>query len=82
MILPAAVLCLQTLVALAAVASRGQDPGRLVGGVYAANTVGAILGATLFSMVLIGWIGTQYAQRVLVDQLTQQCDRFLARALR
>ena len=25
--------------------ARGQDPGRLVGGVYAANTVGAILGA-------------------------------------
>ena len=31
--------------ALAAVARRGQDPGRLVGGVYAANTVGAIIGA-------------------------------------
>jgi len=31
--------------ALAAVAAPGQDAGRLVGGVYAANTVGAILGA-------------------------------------
>src|SRR5205809_5001266 len=31
--------------ALAAVASRGQDPARLVGGVYAANTVGAITGS-------------------------------------
>ena len=31
--------------ALAAVASGGQDPGRLVGGVYAANTIGAIAGA-------------------------------------
>ena len=31
--------------ALAAVAARGQDPARLVGGVYAANTVGAIVGA-------------------------------------
>src|SRR6476620_2806033 len=31
--------------ALAAVASEGQDPARLVGGVYAANTVGAIIGS-------------------------------------
>lgn len=52
--------------ALAAVAKRGQDPGRLVGGVYAANTVGAILGALAFSMVLIPWIGTQDSQRVLI----------------
>ena len=31
--------------ALGAMARGGQDPGRLVGGVYAANTVGAIVGA-------------------------------------
>ena len=37
----------------------GEDPGRLVGEVYAANTVGAILGALAFSIVLIPWIGTQ-----------------------
>jgi spermidine synthase len=53
--------------ALAAVASRGQDPGQLVGGVYAANTVGAIVGAVGFSMVLIGWVGTQKAQRLLIE---------------
>ncbi len=52
--------------ALAAVAARGQDPGRLVGGVYAANTVGAILGALSFSIVLIPRIGTQQSQRVLI----------------
>jgi spermidine synthase len=52
--------------ALAAVASRGHDPGRLVGGVYAANTAGAIVGAIGFSMVLIPWIGTQQSQRVLI----------------
>ncbi len=52
--------------ALAAVASRGQDPGRLVGGVYAANTVGAIVGAVLFSLVLIPRIGTAGAERVLI----------------
>ena len=35
------------------------DPGRLVGGIYAANTGGAILGALGFSLVLVPWIGTQ-----------------------
>jgi len=34
-------------------ASRGQDPGRLVGGIYAANTVGAIFGSLAFSMLVI-----------------------------
>ena len=52
--------------ALAAVAEKGQDPGRLVGRVYAANTVGAIFGALLSSIVLIGWVGTQSTQRVMV----------------
>jgi spermidine synthase len=52
--------------ALAAVAARGNDPGRLVGRVYAANTVGAIVGALVASLLLIAWIGTQYAQQVLI----------------
>jgi spermidine synthase len=42
------------------------EPGRLVGGVYAANTVGAILGALGFSMVLIPWLGTRDSQRVMI----------------
>lgn len=66
-ILPAACLWGASFpLALAAVASRGQDPGRLVGGVYAANTVGAIVGATAFSVLVIGWLGTQTAQQVLI----------------
>jgi spermidine synthase len=52
--------------ALAAVAARGQDPGRLVGGVYAANTVGGIIGALAFSLLLIPWIGTQNSQRLII----------------
>ena len=52
--------------ALAAVASRGQDPGRLVGGVYAANTLGAIAGALTFSLLLIPGIGTANAERALI----------------
>jgi spermidine synthase len=52
--------------ALAAGAAPGQDPGRLVGGVYAANTVGAIVGALAASLLLIRWVGTQGAQQVLI----------------
>jgi spermidine synthase len=52
--------------ALAALASPGQDRGRLVGGVYAANTVGAIVGALVFSLLLVPLIGSQWAQRILI----------------
>ena len=52
--------------ALAAVAADGQDPGRLVGKVYAANTLGAILGALGASLLLIGWVGSQHTQQVLI----------------
>ena len=52
--------------AVAAAAERGQDPGVLVGGVYAANTVGAIAGALAFGVWVIPALGTQNAQRVLV----------------
>jgi spermidine synthase len=52
--------------ALAAVAARGQDPGRLVSGVYAANTLGAIAGALVFSLLLIPAIGTAGAERALI----------------
>lgn len=66
-VLPATILWGASFpLALAAVAARGQDPGRLVGGVYAANTVGAILGAVGCSIVLIGWVGTQQSQRILI----------------
>jgi spermidine synthase len=52
--------------ALAAVHWQGRDPGRVVGGVYAANTVGAIIGALSFSLVVIPSAGTQWAQRLLI----------------
>jgi spermidine synthase len=47
-------------------ASKEQDAGAMVGKVYAANTVGAILGAVGFSIVLIPWVGTQGAQQTLI----------------
>ena len=66
-VLPAACLWGASFpLALAAVASRDRDPGRLVGGVYAANTLGAIAGAIAFSMLLIGWGGTQLSQQLLI----------------
>jgi spermidine synthase len=52
--------------ALASLANREQDSGALVGQVYAANTVGAILGAVGFSIVLIPWVGTQGSQQALI----------------
>ena len=52
--------------AIASVSRPGQDPGRLVGGIYAANTLGAIGGALLFSALFIPWMGTQNAHRVLL----------------
>ena len=52
--------------AIAAVVGPGQDAGRLVGRVYAANTVGAIGGSVLFSVVAIPHLGTQQAERLLI----------------
>src|SRR4051812_48808426 len=39
------------------------DPARLVGGVYAANTLGAIVGSLTAALVLIVWLGTQRSEQ-------------------
>jgi spermidine synthase len=52
--------------ALAAAAAEGEDPGRLAGEVYAANTAGSIVGALVFSLVLIPAVGTAGSERLLV----------------
>jgi spermidine synthase len=52
--------------ALAAAAVPGQDRARLTGGIYAANTLGAIAGAVTCSLLLIPWLGTQQVQRVMM----------------
>jgi spermidine synthase len=52
--------------ALAALATPGRDPARLVGRVYAANTVGAIIGSLVTSLVLIATIGSQHTQQLLI----------------
>ena len=52
--------------ALAAAAANREDPARLTGEVYAANTAGSIVGALAFSLLLIPAIGTQGSQQVLI----------------
>src|SRR5215471_7767239 len=52
--------------ALAAAAKQGEDPARLSGRIYAANTAGSIVGALLFSLVLIQGIGTHGSEQVLI----------------
>lgn len=69
-LLPAALLWGASFpLALAAAASEEGDPGRLVGGIYAANTGGAIVGALSASMILVPWIGTGPSQAVLIGVL-------------
>ena len=66
-VLPGAVLWGASFpLALAAVATKNDDPARLVGGVYAANTLGAIVGSLTASLLLIVLLGTQRAQQVLI----------------
>ena len=66
-VLPAALLWGASFpLALAAVASKVDDQGSMVGGIYAANTGGAIVGALAFSLVLIPAIGTLGCERVLI----------------
>ena len=66
-VLPGAILWGASFpLALAAVAAPGQDPGRLVGGVYAANTVGAIVGSLGTGLLLVVWTGTQTAEQLLI----------------
>ena len=52
--------------ALASVVSKDNDPARLVGGVYAANTLGAIVGSLGASVVLGFGFGSQHTMQVLV----------------
>ncbi|HXS93482.1 MAG TPA: fused MFS/spermidine synthase [Candidatus Limnocylindrales bacterium] len=52
--------------ALAAASTGEEEPGRLVGGIYAANTGGAIVGALAFSLILVPAIGTANCERVLI----------------
>jgi spermidine synthase len=66
-VLPGAILWGASFpLALASVATPGQDPGRLVGGVYAANTAGAIVGSLVSGLVMVVYFGTQRSQQALI----------------
>jgi spermidine synthase len=67
-LLPATVLWGASFpLACAAAGSRpDDDAGTVVGKVYAANTVGAIIGALSVSLALVPWIATQQTQRLLM----------------
>ncbi|HYR84442.1 MAG TPA: fused MFS/spermidine synthase [Terriglobia bacterium] len=52
--------------AMASAAAEGEDPARLSGQIYAANTAGSIAGALAFSLVLIPDLGTRGSQQLLI----------------
>lgn len=52
--------------ALGAAAAPGEDPGRLTGKIYSANTAGSIVGALAFSLWLVPAIGTRGSQQLLI----------------
>ncbi len=52
--------------ALASITDAGQDRARIAGGVYAANTAGAIFGALGTSLLLGLGLGSQHVQQLLI----------------
>ncbi len=52
--------------ALSAAARKDSDPAKLVGGIYGANTIGAILGSILFSLVFLPSFGTRVSEQLLI----------------
>jgi spermidine synthase len=67
-VLPGAILWGASFPLALVAASEGAntDSGRTVGRVYAANTLGAIVGSLITGLVLIPWIGTKGAQQVFI----------------
>jgi spermidine synthase len=52
--------------ALAAATTKGADPGRTIGRLYAANTLGAIAGSIFTGLLIIPNFGTHGAHRILI----------------
>lgn len=66
-ILPAALLWGASFpIALGALEARSADPARLIGRVYAANTMGAVCGAVATSLLLVPWLGSRGTQQALI----------------
>ena len=65
-VLPGAILWGASFpLALAAVARFGGDQAQVVGRLFAANTLGAIIGA-LGAGALVGWVGSQHTQQFMI----------------
>lgn len=67
--------------ALAAAAERDEDSAHLVGSIYAWNTAGAIVGALVFSMIVIPAAGTLFSERTLIIVAALSAIIVLASAL-
>jgi spermidine synthase len=82
-VLPAACLWGASFpLALAAAADRDSDPADVVAALYAANTVGGIVGALGFSLLLVPLLGTQAAQRWIIAFAAVAAAALLATGLR
>lgn len=65
-VLPAAVLWGASFpLAIAALGGPRRDPGTDVGGVYVANTIGAMIGSLVTSFVLIVWLGSRQTEQLM-----------------
>ncbi len=67
--------------AIAAIAGPGRDPGRIVGALYASNTLGAIAGSLGFSLLIIPQFGSQFAERLLMLAATSAAILALAASI-
>lgn len=66
-VLPAAVLWGASFpLALASLAVPTEDSGWLVARIYGANTLGAIVGALVFTLILVPETGTMHSQQILI----------------
>ena len=65
-LLPAAILWGASFPLALAAATRGRDPGRLVGRINATNTLGSLAGTLAFTLILVPQLGSHYAQQALV----------------
>jgi spermidine synthase len=64
--LPSAILWGASFPLALAAAGAQKDAGRLVGRMYAANTVGAIVGSAITALFFIQWFGTVNTQRAVI----------------
>jgi len=65
-VLPSAVLWGASFPLALAAAGGEKDSGKLVGRLYAANTIGSIIGSSIMALAFIQWFGTVNAQRFII----------------